>query len=211
MKNIRTALLLAACMVPTIIVAAIAQTVTPHVDPAGAQPRNEAVSHLHMGPSANVQNPYADDPQALMRGKLLFQHLNCVGCHAPGGGGGMGPSLSDKLWLYGSSPGDIYLSISHGRPNGMPQWGTALPPQAIWQLVTYVQSLSKPQPEFEATSKQGAAPAPAPGQVPHPAAARQPPALPPHQKPVPKPPYPAPASAPGRKTPAAPASTSGHR
>ncbi|HVX04960.1 MAG TPA: c-type cytochrome [Rhodanobacteraceae bacterium] len=211
MKNRRTVFLLAACMAPTVIVAAIAQTVSPHVDAGNAQLRNEAVSHLHIGPSANVRNPYADQPQALMQGKLLFQHLNCNGCHAPGGGGGMGPSLSDQVWLYGSSPGDIYLSIAHGRPNGMPQWGTALPPQAIWELVTYVQSLSEPQPEFEPTSKQGATPAPAPGQVPHPAASKQPAALPKHQRPAPKPPHPAPASAPAKKTPAAPASSAAHR
>ena len=35
--------------------------------------------------------------------------------------------------------------ISQGRAHGMPAWGTLLPPQYIWQLVGYIQSMRTPQ------------------------------------------------------------------
>lgn len=164
------------------------------------------VSGLLMGPPAQMKNPYAGNREAWMEGKKLFTSLNCAGCHAPGGGGGMGPALSDKDWIYGGSPGEIYLSILHGRPNGMPQWGTVLPPSAIWALVTYVQTLSEPNPEFESVTKLGNQPAP--GNTPHPRAAVEPPPMPKHAKPT----RPAPTAPPASQAhpQPAPASTS-HR
>ena len=53
----------------------------------------------------------------------------------------MGPPLSDTDWVYGSEPGDIFLTIKQGRPNGMPSFQN-LPNDVIWQLVAYVRSLS---------------------------------------------------------------------
>jgi cytochrome c oxidase cbb3-type subunit 3 len=57
----------------------------------------------------------------------------------------MGPSLRDETWIYGNRPMDIFDSISNGRANGMPAWGTMLPQQQIWQIVAYIQSLRTPQ------------------------------------------------------------------
>jgi cytochrome c oxidase cbb3-type subunit III len=92
-------------------------------------------------PKINV--PLGQDPQAPQRGMEYFDTMNCVGCHAPNGGGGMGPSLSNGAFTYGSAPENIFLSIFQGRPNGMPAWGEVLPEQAIWDLVAYIQNLSK--------------------------------------------------------------------
>jgi cytochrome c oxidase cbb3-type subunit 3 len=93
-----------------------------------------------------LQNPYENDSRAVAQGQMLFSAMNCIGCHAPLGGGGMGPPLSDNIWIYGSEPGQVYLSIVQGRPNGMPAFSKALPPNAIWQLVSYVRSLSTDSP-----------------------------------------------------------------
>ncbi|HET7369729.1 MAG TPA: c-type cytochrome, partial [Gammaproteobacteria bacterium] len=101
----------------------------------------------------NIQNPLANSKAAVVEGKRLFKAMNCAGCHAPGGGGGMGPALSDSVWVYGDTPADIYLSIMHGRPGGMPAWGGALPPQAIWALVTYVKTLPRPRTGYKVESK----------------------------------------------------------
>ena len=90
-----------------------------------------------------VQNPVAGDPEAVQRGMQYFNQMNCVGCHAPNGAGGMGPSLSNTTFLYGEEPENIYLSILQGRPRGMPAWGGMLPDQVIWDLVAYIQSISK--------------------------------------------------------------------
>ncbi|WP_442755683.1 c-type cytochrome [Methylocystis sp. JAN1] len=95
------------------------------------------------GPAQPVRNPVSGDPEALQRGMAYFNMFNCVGCHAPNGGGGMGPSLSNKFFIYGGEPQNIYLSIYQGRPNGMPSWGAMLPENIIWDLVAYVGSISK--------------------------------------------------------------------
>ena len=48
-----------------------------------------------------IENPFAGDAAAIAAGKRHFAAFNCAGCHAPLGGGGMGPPLSDDDWIYG--------------------------------------------------------------------------------------------------------------
>lgn len=206
MKTIWVAILLAFSLAVTAI--GFAQMASPQVQSSPAeQLQHTPVSGIHMGVPAQMKNPYEGNRYAWMQGKKLFKALNCDECHSPGGGGGMGPPLSDNVWIYGGAPGQIYLSILHGRPNGMPQWGTVLPSKSIWQLVTYVETLSEPNPKFEPNTRLGVHEMP--GQPPHPAAKRMPVRSPKHQRPPPKPPYPAPAQTPSKRTPAAPASTTG--
>src|SRR5437868_14934911 len=90
----------------------------------------------------NIQNPLAHDPNATQRGMKDFDAFNCSGCHAANGAGGMGPSLSNDSWVYRSSPANIYLTIAQGRAKGMPAWGAVLPDRVIWELVSYIQSIS---------------------------------------------------------------------
>lgn len=109
------------------------------------------VSNLFPGavPSRpEIRNPAQGDPKALERGMQYFISFNCVGCHAPNGGGGMGPALSNNVFIYGSAPENIYLSIYQGRPHGMPVWGAVLPDAVIWDLVTYIGKLSN-EPSHE--------------------------------------------------------------
>ncbi len=104
------------------------------------------VSHLVPGGHAiapDIRNPLAGDPSAVEHGMKDFIQFNCVGCHAPNGAGGMGPSLSDNTWIYGDRPAQIYMTLVQGRPNGMPAFGQVLPEQTLWELVAYVQSISK--------------------------------------------------------------------
>lgn len=98
-----------------------------------------------------IKNPLQNDPDAVERGMRDFDRFNCSGCHAANGGGGMGPSLSNDRWIYGQSPANIYLTILQGRPNGMPAWGTMLPDRTIWELVSYIKSISEPPKSFGKT------------------------------------------------------------
>jgi cytochrome c oxidase cbb3-type subunit 3 len=110
---------------------------------------HEPVVNLYPGgvrPQTEIESPVADDPEAVQRGMEFFTQMNCVGCHAPNGAGGMGPALSNAKFIYGSAPADIYLTILQGRPKGMPAWGGMLPDQVIWDLVAYIQSISQ-EPE----------------------------------------------------------------
>lgn len=133
---------LAACMLP-----AGAQTPSPAKGPDPGQLLHVPVGGTHI-PQAQkpvqVANPYEGNSEAIAQGRALFHSMNCAGCHAAQGGGGMGPPLSDNDWLYGGEPGQIYLTITQGRPNGMPSFANALPPDSIWKLVAYVRTLSKP-------------------------------------------------------------------
>jgi cytochrome c oxidase cbb3-type subunit 3 len=100
------------------------------------------------GEAPTAQNPLGDDAAARAEGRKLFFRYNCAGCHGDHGGGGMGPSLRDVDWLYGSDPGRVFDSIASGRAHGMPAWGTRIPEKHIWELVAYVRSLrTKDEPE----------------------------------------------------------------
>src|SRR3954470_9858796 len=92
-------------------------------------------------PEPAVKNEYEENAFAMSEGKRLFSQMNCVGCHAHGGGG-MGPALMDDKWIYGYQPEQIFSTIVEGRPNGMPSFRGKLPNYEIWQLAAYVRSLS---------------------------------------------------------------------
>ena len=89
---------------------------------------------------------FDNNAPAIAEGQYLYTRMNCVGCHAHGGGG-MGPALMDDKWRYGGRIDQIAQSISEGRPNGMPAWRGKLTDQQIWQLAAYVQSLSGQAPK----------------------------------------------------------------
>lgn len=121
--------------------------------PAATQqlPGSEQIMHQQVGgthiprPATpdQLKNPYEGNASAAAEGRSLFNAMNCSGCHAKDAGGGMGPPLGDKDWIYGGEPGQIYLSILQGRPNGMPSFEKALPPDALWKLVTYIRTLGQ--------------------------------------------------------------------
>jgi len=96
------------------------------------------------GPPPEPKNPFGQNPVALTEGRSLFLRYNCYGCHGGHAGGGMGPSLRDPVWIYGSSEAHIFDSIAQGRANGMPAWGTQIPQEEIWKLVAYIKSMRTP-------------------------------------------------------------------
>ncbi len=99
-------------------------------------------------PAAPMASPVSADAATRMEGRQLFTRYNCAGCHGEHAGGGMGPSLRDSAWIHGGEPAQIFASIAEGRPHGMPAWGTKLPEQQVWTLVTYIQSLrTRGEPE----------------------------------------------------------------
>ena len=87
------------------------------------------------------KNPYSGNRDARAEGRELFVRFNCSGCHGGRAGGGMGPSLRDVDWLYGSDDSQIFSSIVQGRAHGMPAWGVKLSEDQVWKIVTYIKSL----------------------------------------------------------------------
>ena len=108
--------------------------------PLGAPP-GEPVSL-----AGQITNPLAGDAAAVQEGKALFASMNCVYCHGAQASGLIGPSLNDQGWRYGGAPAELFKSIAEGRPKGMPAWGARLPPDQIWKLVAYLESLGGASP-----------------------------------------------------------------
>ena len=86
---------------------------------------------------------YETNAYHLSQGKRLYQWMNCGGCHAPGGGGDIGPPLIDDKWIYGASIEQIVQTIREGRPNGMPSFRGRIPDDQIWQIAAYVRSMGR--------------------------------------------------------------------
>lgn len=116
----------------------------------GGLPRQGPTAHVPLGEMAGVgvsrlgytiRNPYQGNPDAIQEGFQLFESFNCVGCHDYDGSGGMGPNLRDRYWRYGGTPAEVYKTIFEGRPKGMPAWGDAVPPDEIWKIVAWIQTL----------------------------------------------------------------------
>jgi cytochrome c oxidase cbb3-type subunit 3 len=99
---------------------------------------NPGANSIPTPPSSNM---YEESAYAVSEGQKLFEEYNCVGCHAHGGGG-IGPALMDRNWIYGSEPGNIFATIMQGRPNGMPSFRNRIPQYQAWEIVAYVRSLS---------------------------------------------------------------------
>lgn len=103
------------------------------IAPGGGAPQTQV---------SEIGRRYAESPEHIEAGRRLFSAMNCNGCHSSGGGG-MGPPLMDKTWIYGGNVENIAATIAEGRPNGMPSFRALIPMDQIWELAAYVQSLSK--------------------------------------------------------------------
>jgi putative heme-binding domain-containing protein len=97
---------------------------------------------VHAADEKDVKNPLAGRPEAVTAGKKLFVE-GCGGCHGPNGEGGRGPNLSKGDLVRGATDQHLYSAIRNGLP-GTDMPPSRLPDEKIWQLVTFVRSLSAP-------------------------------------------------------------------
>ena len=114
-----------------------ASTAIPPISLGGFAPGGGTLVHG----ISKIGEEYAKSPKHIEAGKELFQAMNCTGCHA-NGGGGFGPALMGKTWIYGGSVENIASTIVEGRPNGMPSFRSLLAMEQVWELAAYVKSLS---------------------------------------------------------------------
>lgn len=87
------------------------------------------------------------DAASAERGQKIFMTY-CIACHGPEGKGNHdlgAPNLTDKTWLYGSSPELVKHTIRSGRNGNMPAQGELLTADKIHLLTAYVYSLSRQQ------------------------------------------------------------------
>ncbi len=87
------------------------------------------------------------DAELASAGEAHFKSY-CAACHGPDGKGmhAMGaPNLTDDIWLYGGSKGDIVHTIRAGRNGHMPPFKDALSPEKIHLLTAWVYGLRNEQ------------------------------------------------------------------
>jgi len=67
-------------------------------------------------------------PEKIEAGEKVFA-ANCSACHGDDGKGKLdlgAPDLTDKTWIYGSTPQSIFTTVWHGRQGHMPTWENRL-------------------------------------------------------------------------------------
>ncbi|MGB0744628.1 MAG: c-type cytochrome, partial [Opitutales bacterium] len=80
------------------------------------------------------------NPTFVSAGQETFEK-NCVQCHGPELKGGIGFNLVDDEWIHGSTPSEIYVSVSQGfLDKGMQPWEPILGQKRIAETVAYVLS-----------------------------------------------------------------------
>lgn len=101
-----------------------------------------AVGSLFAG-AACAQTPFdLNDPQRIEAGKRRFSGTCAAYCHGKDGAGGRAPSFKGNSFF---EPDAAFKVITLGRQGQatMPPWGSAYSPEEIWELVAYLQHLSK--------------------------------------------------------------------
>lgn len=91
-------------------------------------------------------NVTMQDAAGIAKGKIVFDK-NCVACHGPEGGGGIGPNLTDDYWLHGGKINEVFFTIKYGVPEkGMKSWKDDFSPEQIAQLASFVKSIHGTNP-----------------------------------------------------------------
>jgi mono/diheme cytochrome c family protein len=157
--------------------------------PAGAQAQSGAQQATATPASGNPQDiaksaekgtlksPYPDFAGVADEGHQKFMSAGCNGCHGGTGGGGMGPPLTNPVWVYGSDDDTLFRLISLGsdelKKQGynrkgsenvvgpMPPMGTVFKsPDDIWKVIAWIRSVNP----SSANSASTAPPSPPPAQ-----------------------------------------------
>lgn len=101
--------------------------------PPGPSPEDAAASTAMSEPS--------NEASVLAQGKDLFMK-NCMVCHAPDGGGLIGPNMCDDYWIHGSSFADNVRIIEDGvLAKGMISWKPILKPEEIHAVASFIYTL----------------------------------------------------------------------
>lgn len=102
---------------------------------AGGEAGRKAVAANSLARMPNLQGNIA----AIREGKRVY-HVHCAECHGNTARGGMGPNLSDDIWLNDASTYEKLVAIItygvKGRP--MRPWGTKLPAMQIRQVAALI-------------------------------------------------------------------------
>jgi mono/diheme cytochrome c family protein len=107
----------------------------------------------------SLKSPYQDFKKVAEEGHQKFMGAGCYGCHGGTGGGGMGPPLTNQIWVYGSDDDTLFRLISLGSDElkkmgynrkgsenvvgPMPPMGGVLKdPDSVWKVIAWIRSVN---------------------------------------------------------------------
>jgi len=62
-----------------------------------------------------IKDPYKDtDADVVAQGESLFRSSSCSGCHGATGGGGLCPSVTNDVWVYGGDDDTLFRLVTLG-------------------------------------------------------------------------------------------------
>ena len=102
------------------------------------------------GQARKLVNPVASSADAAREGRKTYLRL-CQYCHGADGRAQANPdfeapSLRDPAdWRFGSSDGELFVSIRDGAGHEMPPFGAKLEDRQIWELVQFIRSIGPPE------------------------------------------------------------------
>lgn len=106
---------------------------------ADQRERREAAEARDVNEESLARN--ALDHKLLEHGKQIFA-ARCVSCHADDGRGLIGPNLTDRYQLHGTTRMDIFKTVRAGVPGtAMLAWGEQMPAVDVVAVSTFVSTL----------------------------------------------------------------------
>lgn len=85
------------------------------------------------------------NPVFVNAGRATYQST-CASCHGATLTGGIGPNLTDSVWIHGGKPDDVIKTVSEGvAAKGMPAWAPVLGGKKISEVVAFILS-TQPAP-----------------------------------------------------------------
>ncbi len=104
--------------------------------------RHKPQQHRHEE-YAKMKNPVPLTKQSVAQGRRIYE-THCQSCHGESGKGGIGPDLTDAIWIHGNTDGEIFNVITHGvKGTAMKGFENELTKEMRWHLVNYITSLRK--------------------------------------------------------------------
>jgi mono/diheme cytochrome c family protein len=117
----------------------------------------------------SLKSPYEDFASVADEGHKKFMAAGCNGCHGGTGGGGMGPPLTNQVWVYGKDGDTLFRLIALGsdelQKDGYQRKGSEnvvgpMPPfggivksnDDVWKIIAWIRSVNPSSAEGSSAS-----------------------------------------------------------
>ena len=130
----------------------------------GVDPGGNPFETAKTAEKGSLKSPYADNYESVAeQGHKKYMSAGCNGCHGGTGGGGMGPPLSNPIWIDGHDGETLFRLIALGS-NGLQERGYVrkgsemvvgpMPPHGnivksnddMWKIIAWIWSINPPKP-----------------------------------------------------------------